>query len=108
MAHLSIKLTFINWLEITKAHGPGIILGITTGLVGFALVTLCRHYFNLPFLTLGLTNIGILTIVLLVLWLFPAKIIKSDQREFLYKLITKRFKKPVCPPKIPIQNAWIN
>jgi O-antigen/teichoic acid export membrane protein len=108
MAHLSMQLTFIKWLEIIKAHGSGIILGLATGLIGFTLVTLCRQFIKVPFLTLSLTVLGLATLLFLILWYFPGHIIRTEQREFFSKLIAKRFKKSSASTKMPTQNAWIN
>jgi O-antigen/teichoic acid export membrane protein len=93
MGHLSIQLTGINWLDMLKAHWHGLLLGITTGLISYAIVMLCRQYSKSHLLILLGSGLGVGVLMSLAIWLFPRLFIRDDQRELINKLILKRFKK---------------
>jgi O-antigen/teichoic acid export membrane protein len=100
MAHLSISLTGIHWLEMVKVHLHGILLGVITGSLSYFLVTACRTYFHSPMLTLFLNAAATVLTVLILLKYLPTLIISDDLKSLFGKLITQKFKKHLSPEKI--------
>lgn len=92
MAHLSVQLTNITWLNMLKAHKQGMMLGIITGVVSYALVGLCRMNSMPDFMTLIITVSGAGITLLLTLIYFPGLIVSLELKELYEKLIVKRFK----------------
>lgn len=97
MAHLSQKLTGFNWLALAKVHGNGLLLGLTSGMVTFVLVTLCRQHLESHLLTLVVTAFGSGLQVIAALWFFPDFFMSEDQKGLLHKLLLKRLKKAPAP-----------
>ena len=92
MAHLSLKLTNVRWLEMLKAHKHGLLFGIMTGLVSQTIVTFCRMNELPALITLLFTGAAAGMTLLLTLIYFPGLIISLELKELYEKLITKRFK----------------
>jgi len=92
MAHLSLKLINISWLEMVKAHKHGLVFGIMTGAVSYSVIALCRMNSVPDFMTLIMTGAGTGATLLFALFYFPGLIISLEVKELYETLIKKRFK----------------
>lgn len=101
MAHLSIQLTGIRWMDLLKAHRHGLQLGVFTGIFCFVLITLCRQYSGFHFLTVLVTLSGLAILLFLVLWLMPGLFISDEQKKLITKLIVKPIKKRSLQTALP-------
>lgn len=91
MGHLSIKITGIRWIDLFKAHRYGLRLGLTTGIYNYALLTLCRMYFDSPFLILVITCSTLSLLLFLTIRHFSVFYIRETDKELFNNLIAKRF-----------------
>ena len=93
MGQLSLQLTDLTWSDMLKAHKHGLVLGLITGLMSYALVSLCRMY-NVPSIfTLIITAAGAAFPLAITLFYFPSLIVSTELKELSDTLILKRFKK---------------
>jgi PST family polysaccharide transporter len=92
MSQLSINLIGSTWLDLLKAHTHGVLLGITTGVFSYLIVTISRQFTGLYVTLLG-TGLGVIILLFFVIWLFPTFFIRHDHKALVEKLILKRFKK---------------
>jgi PST family polysaccharide transporter len=93
MAHLSVQITNISWLDVAKAHKQGAVLGLVTAVASYVIVALCRSS-QVPYLfTLLLVAVGFLTIILIGTLYFPKLIINEEIKELVDKVLTSRIKR---------------
>jgi hypothetical protein len=91
MAHLSLQLTNLRTGDMVKAHKPGLLFGLITGLVSHLMVTLCRTN-NVPdLMTILITGSGVGITLLLTFICFPG-LISVELKGMYEKLVTGRFK----------------
>lgn len=105
MAHLSIKLTGINWLNMVKAHGHGILIGLTSGITTYFLLTFCRQHLESSLLILIITSLGIGVQLVITTWCFPAIFIGEDQKALLNRLLKGRLKRTPASQKAVLTHS---
>lgn len=93
MAHLSLQLTDLTWRDLIVAHRSGVVLGAVTGILTYAIVSLCQQTGLPHFLILFVTTIGIGIPTLGILIYFPRLIVTEELKELYEKLFLKKFKK---------------
>ena len=93
MGQLAIQLTGITWAQLFKAHGNGVALATSTGIVCWVVVGLCRLWQVLPLVTLLFTVAAPALFTTLLLRYQPQLVLGADQRKLMDKLIPKRIKK---------------
>lgn len=93
MAHLSLQLTDVRWLDMFRVHKYGLLLGIFVAAVSFGCVTLFRYYFTSSLVILIGTGIGTGIPLALLVYFFPKLVLSDDLRELLNTLIVKKVKK---------------
>jgi len=96
MAHLSLSLTDVKWVNMLQIHQYGIRLGILVAVLGYGFSLLFRYYFTSDIIVLVGTGVGTALPVLLLTYLFPKLILSDDFRELLQTLILKRVKKKMA------------
>lgn len=92
MAHLSLQLTGLRWVEMIKAHKQGILLGLITGATTWGIATFCRAEDFSDILTLLVSGAGAGITLLLSLIFFPGFVINLELKEMYHKLMPKRLK----------------
>jgi PST family polysaccharide transporter len=92
MAHLSLQLTNLSWLDVLIAHRNGIVIGLIVGIASYALTFLCRIYMIPDYLTLIIAGFGASISLLLTFIYSPRLIISEGIRDLYERLVIKRFK----------------
>lgn len=104
MAHLSLQLAALRWLDMVNAHWPGLIVGVPVGAVCLVLLRFCRSNLDSALLTLFITGSGIVLVTVVLLKYFPNLIIRDELKDLYANLILKKLKKfsASSKPKQPL------
>ena len=93
MAHLSLQLTGVSWLDVARAHKQGAMLGLIAVLATYISAVLSRQISDSSLLVLVFTCLSTGILLVLAIWIFPNFFINNHHKELLRKLIPQRFKR---------------
>lgn len=96
MAHLSLQLTDVKWIDFLSVHQHGVRLGVLVGAIGYAMVSFSRYVFDSNVLIMIGSMLGVIFPVALVVYLVPHFVISDDHRELLQNLFIKKVKKKIA------------
>ncbi len=86
MAHLSLRLTGMRWMDFGMAHLPGLVLTLTVGSSAYVLVTWLRSVDTPPLLVLVSVALLVATLVPASFWVRPSFFLGPDSRQLLLAL----------------------
>jgi O-antigen/teichoic acid export membrane protein len=87
MAHLSLRLTGMNWMEFGRAHVPGAVLAIVLGASAWWMATWFREQGTSPLVLLVEITLFAPTLAVLLCWLMPTFFLGQDAQPLLRALM---------------------